>query len=1110
MSLRISFTFFFLTFLFSRLLSAQVSQFIQATQYLVGSSPMAAATGDFNGDGYPDLVVTNKIDGNVSILLGNGHGSFAPQVTYDVAGVPAAVAVGDVNHDGKPDIVVAIAALSNGNPSNQVAVLLNNGNGTFAPAVYYDTAGSPQFVAVQDLNGDGWPDIVVTNTGTWSAPGNTVSVLMNNSGTFAPHLDYPTGNLPMWVAIGDFNHDGIPDLAVANGVDGTISVLLGAGAGIFGKQTRYAVGSYPATIATADYNGDGALDLAVGNFNDSTIGVLLGNGNGTFRNQVTYPTAFGEPYALVAADFNGDGKPDLAVANAGVDSIGILLGKGDGTFLPHVDYWAGNGPGLLVAADFNCDSKIDLAVPDYGWANRPDSKVTVLLGNGDGTFQSHPVYQTGDAPVAVASGDFNKDGHSDLLVANSVDGTISILLSNGDGTYQPQATYTVGNNPSAVAVGDFNGDGNLDIAVANEGTTPAPGNTVSILLGNGDGTFQQPTSLTVGANPSALAVGDFNNDGKLDLIVTNSGDSTVGVLLGNGDGTLQPQITAILPGPARALAVGDLNGDGKLDVVVALSQKNEVATLLGNGDGSFKSPAPFPTGNDPVSVAVGDVNHDGRLDVAVANFNDNTIGVLLGNGDGTLNAQVAYASDAAPSAIIAADVSSDGNLELLVATQYDNIADLFLNNGDGTFQLSTTVFGLGWIPAALIAVDVNGDGALDLVSADSGGRSASVLLNGRGTFLTFASAPQSTSYGKSITLTTTVKQSVKWEPAPTGTVNFLDSGTLLGSASLTGGTATFSTSTLSAGQHTLAAVYSGDTNFQSHTSATVAQSVSTATTSVALTSSPNPSVANQSVTFTATVTPDNSGTPTGNVTFFDGTQSLTTVALAGDSARFTTTALVLGTHTITARYGGDQNFSGNTSTSVIQVVSGPTFTITAPTSLTPSSIAPGQSATATITASSVGGFAETVTLTCSVTPAASLAPTCSLNPASLSPSVSGGTSTLTINTTAASAALTKPALRSDGRPLYAFWLPFSGIAFLGISLTSQYSKRRKVLALVFFLLLVSGLSFQAACGGGNGSGHSTSGSTGTPPGSYTVVVTGTAGSGATMLTHQTSLTLSVQ
>ncbi len=1109
MSRRISFAFFVLMVFFSRLSSAQVNQFIEATQYLVGSSPMAAATGDFNGDGYPDLVVTNKVDGTVSILLGNGHGSFAPQVTYNVAGVPAAVAVGDVNHDEKPDIVVAIAALSNGNPANQVAVLINNGNGTFAPAVYYDTAGSPQFVAVQDLNGDGWPDIVVTNTGTWSAPGNTVSVLMNNSGTFAPHVDYPTGNLPMWVAIGDFNHDGIPDLAVANGVDGSISVLLGTGAGIFGKQTTYAVGSYPAAIATTDFNGDGALDLAVGNFNDSTISVLLGNGNGTFQNQVTYPTAFGEPYALVAADFNGDGKPDLAVANAGVNSIGILLGNGDGTFQPHVDHWAGNGPGLLVAADFNRDSKIDLAVPDYGWANRPDSKVTVLLGNGDGTFQSHPVYQTGDTPVAVASGDFNNDDHPDLVVANSVDGTISLLLGNGDGTYLPQVIYAVGNNPSAVAVGDFNGDGNLDIAVANKGTTQAPGNTVSILLGNGDGTFQQPTSLTVGANPSALAVGDFNNDGKPDLIVTNSGDSTVGVLLGNGDGTFQPQITATLPGPATALAVGDLNGDGKLDVVVALSQKNEVATLLGNGDGSFKSPAPFATGNDPVSVAVGDFNHDGRLDVAVANFNDNTIGVLLGNGDGSLNAQVTYASGTAPSAIIAADVSADGNLELLVATQYDNVADLFLNNGDGTFQTSTTVFGLGWIPAALIAVDVNGDGALDLVSADSGGRSASVLLNGRGTFLTFASSPQSTSYGETITLSATVKQSVKWEPAPTGTVNFLDSGTLLGSASLTGGTATFSTSTLSAGHHTFSAVYSGDTNFQSHASTTVAQSVSTATTSVTLTSSPNPSVANQSVTFTATVTPENSGTPTGNVTFFDGTQSLTTVPLAGDNATFTTTALVSGTHNITVQYGGDQNFSGNTSTSVIQVVSGPTFAITAPASLTPNSISPGQSATATITASSADGFAETVTLTCSVTPAASLAPTCSLNPASLSPTASGKTSTLTINTTGAHASLAPPVLRHDLRLLYALLLPCSASAFVGICLAAGGVRKRRLFGFLLAGLLAASLSFQVACGGGASSG-SGKGTPGTPAGNYRVTVTGTSGSGANILTHQTILTITVQ
>ena len=1211
MSRRIVFA-FFLSMVFScRLLSAQANQLIQGIQYQVGASPMAAAAGDFNGDGYTDLVVTNKVDGTVSILLGDGHGSFAPQVTYNLNGIPAGVALGDFNHDGKPDLVVALPALTSGDPDSQVAVLLNNGDGAFAPAVYYSTAGSPQFVAVQDLDGDGWPDIVVTNTGSGATPGSTVSVLMNSAGTFAPHTEYATGSGPLWVTIADLNKDGIPDLAVANSLDGTISVLRGYGNGTFGPQVTYAVGSFPAAIASADFDNDGAFDLAVGNFNDQNISILLGNGNGTFKTQVAYATAFGEPYALVAADFNGDKKPDLAVSNAGVDSVGILLGNGDGTFSSHVDYWAGNGPGLMVAADFNGDSKIDLAVPDYGWANRADQKVTVLLGNGDGTLRSHAVYQTGDTPVAVAAGDFNNDGHPDLVLANSLDGTVSVLLGNGDGTYQGQTTYGVGNNPSAVGVGDFDGDGNLDVAVANEGTLVAPENTVSILLGKGDGTFQQPTNVTVGANPKALSVGDFNHDGKLDLIVNNCGDSSLGVLLGNGDGSFQPQVTAALPAAGTALALGDLNNDHQLDVVVALSQTNEVATLLGNGDGSFKSAVHFAAGNNPVSVTVGDFNHDGQLDVAVANLNDNTVGVLLGKGDGSLHGQVAYASGTAPSAVIAADINGDGQLELLASSQYSNVVNLLVSNGNGTFQLSPTVFGLGWVPAALIAVDVNGDGALDIVSADSGGRSASVLVNGRGSYLAFDASPQNSSYGETIILTATVKQSVKWEPAPTGTVNFFDGGTVVGSASLSGTIATLPLSTLSSGKHTLSAVYLGNTDFQSHMSSAVAQNVSTATTTVLLTSSPNPSGANQSVTLTAVVTPDTSGTPTGSVTFLDGTQTLGTNPLVGGAVTLSTASLGGGTHTLTAQYGGDQNFSGNVSPVLTQVINGPTFSITAspfsaavivgqtttstvtlrtasgfssgvtltcsaglpagascsfspalvipnsggatstlalkttnttpagsytisvtgtsstvsatdatlnltvndfkvsaPASMNPSSISDGQSATVSITATSLEGFAGSVNLTCSVSPTAALTPTCSLSPTSLTPTAGGSTSTLTIQTTASSAAVARPTLRRQAQFSYALWTPFLGMAFLGLGLTSQCSKRRKRLALVLFTLLFSGLFFQGGCGGG--STISTSGKSGTAPGSYTVAVTGTYGSGASALTHQATVTIQIK
>jgi hypothetical protein len=1102
---------FLLFLLLSEGLLAQVNQFLNASQYTVGASPMAAASGDFNGDGKLDLVVTNKVDGTVSVLLANGDGTFQPQVAYDLSAVPAAVAAADVNGDGYLDVIVALPANSKGDPNDLVAVLFGKGDGTLQPPLYYGVGVGPQFVAVQDLNGDGRPDLVVANTGTDAAPGNNVSVLMNVAGTFPAHVEYSTGNGPASVAIGDFNKDGNPDLAVANSRDGTVSMLLGKSNGTFQSQTVYPVGSDPMAVAAGDFNADGNVDLAVGNFNDSTISILLGKGNGSFKPQVTFATAFGEPYAIVVADFNGDKKLDLAVSNEGEDSISILLGNGDGTFLPHVDYWAGNGPGLLVAGDFNGDSKIDLAVPDDGWASRADNKLTLLLGNGDGAFRSYRLYPAGDTPVAVASGDFNNDGYPDLVAVNSVDSSVSVLLGNGDGTYQSQTTYSVGNNPVAIALGDFDGDGKLDLAVANYGTAKDPGDTISILLGNGDGIFPvQPTySYTVGVSPFAIAVGDFNKDGKLDLIVSNNGDSTLGTLSGNGDGSFQAQLTSPTPSNPGAFAVGDLNGDGIPDVVVVLPGSKSVAILLGKGDGTFVLKGQAATGNNPVSVAVGDLNGDGKIDVAVANSSDNTVSVLLGNGDGTLQAQVVYPTGLAPSSVIASDFSASGKLDLLVANQQDYTASFFVSNGDGTFQSAIT-YGLGSMPVAMIAVDLNGDGALDVASADSGGRSVSVLLNARGSKMSLTSSGPNSVYGEAVSLTATLAATLNWQPAPTGSVTFLDGSNVLGDATLSNGVATFSAATLTAGNHTLSAVYSGDSNFQPHRGTSMNQNVNPATTTITLVSSPNPSFPGESVTFSANVVPEVSGTATGTVTFMNGTTQLGSVPLVSGVAKSTISNLTVGSFNITASYGGDANFTGSASPALIQVVHGQDFSMSAPSSTSPSSISAGQSATATITGASLNGFAAAVALTCSVSPAPSRAPTCSLNPASISPSAAGATSTLTVNTTGAIASLTPPALRHDLRPLYALLLPLAGCAFLGIGLTTGGVGRRRLLGFLLAGLMAASLTFQVACGGGTTSSGGGKGTLGTPAGNYTVTVTGTSGSGASVLTHQTTVTIKVQ
>jgi len=272
--------------------------------------------------------------------------------------------------------------------------------------------------------------------------------------------------------------------------------------------------------------------------------------------------------------------------------------------------------------DFNGDGKQDLAVVNVGPEFDPGS-VSILLGNGDGTFQAAVNYAVGVGAVAIAAGDFDGDGKLDLVVSNNYysSNDLSILFGNGDGTFQPAVSFSQGFSGVFIAAADFNGDGKLDLAVS----TGLGGNSVGILLGNGDGTFQAPTTYAAGNEATPIAVADFNGDGKLDLAV---GDTfAVAILLGNGDGTFQPATYNNTYG-GQSIAIADFNGDGKPDL--ALSSQSAgyaVGILLGNGDGTFQPAMRFAAGQVPYFVAVGDFNGDGRQDLAVAN-EFNTVSIL--------------------------------------------------------------------------------------------------------------------------------------------------------------------------------------------------------------------------------------------------------------------------------------------------------------------------------------------------------------------------------------------------------------------------------------------------------------------------------------------------
>jgi Flp pilus assembly secretin CpaC len=345
-------------------------------------------------------------------------------------------------------------------------------------------------------------------------------------------------------------------------------------------------------------------------------------------------------------------------------------------------------------------------------------------------------YNTGTGPVSVAIADFNKDGHPDLVAANSTDGTLSLLPGIGDGTFQAQTIITIpvgtiAASLSAVATGDFNDDGNADIAVTDKANS-----RVLILLGRGDGSFQTPVAYATGSNPVTLAAQDFDGDGQPDLAVVNEGDGTtassVSVLIGNKinniqDGTFGAKIDYPVGISPSAITTADFNTDGKVDLAITNKGDNTVSVLPGKGDGTFGTQTTFATGKAPAGIATADFNNDAHADLAVSNQSDATVSVLLGNGDGTFLGQTAYITGSGPAGIIAANFTGT-NTDLAVADQAANNVDVLIGNGDGTFTAPISL-PTGNSPVAVAASDLNGDTTIDLVSANNTPNTVTVTLN---------------------------------------------------------------------------------------------------------------------------------------------------------------------------------------------------------------------------------------------------------------------------------------------------------------------------------------------------------------------------------------------
>ncbi|MEQ1884250.1 MAG: FG-GAP-like repeat-containing protein [Bryobacteraceae bacterium] len=593
--------------------------FTESTNYSVGDRGIQVLSSDFTGDNAADLAMIYQQGASrrVAVLTNQGGGTFNPPVNYIVGTNPAGLATYDLNGDSRGDLIVA--------GDDSISVLFGNGNGTFQNPVTYAGGAGGRSVTAADVNGDGFPDLAEVSND------QSVTILLNNgNGVFRPGSSFQTGAGPVYIAAGDFNNDTRMDLATANQSDGTISVFLGLGNGTFLLATNYNVSIKAASLVLTDYDRDGNLDILNGYGDARMIGagddnvnidILSGNGDGSFRGLFSASATTGTAGTFsTIADFNGDGIPDSVLGDffgTGGKNLYYFAGRANGVFSAPTPISMGAGQIQVKAGtsgDFDGDGRPDLAVTT--------GVVNILINNGSG-FNAPATFSSGGVGAnAIASADLNGDGALDLAVVNTGSGNTAIFLGGGNGTFQLQQTYNTGANPSRIATADVNGDQRPDLLVTVPGNnqTFVPG-SVYVLVNSGNGTFQTPTSFLAGVYPVQTAAGDVTGDGRTDLIVTTLDGSfkgRVAVLRGNGNGTFQTASLFDTPSTPVGVAVSDFNADGRTDIVVPqCCDTNNLAFFAGNGDGTFASAVDVIGGQAQVQLQTADLNRDGRQDLVI-------------------------------------------------------------------------------------------------------------------------------------------------------------------------------------------------------------------------------------------------------------------------------------------------------------------------------------------------------------------------------------------------------------------------------------------------------------------------------------------------------------
>lgn len=723
---------------------------------------------DVDKDGAIDMLTANISAANtgvVNVRLGDGKGGYRKSIDSPLGGKPSSVVTGDINKDGNLDFIA-----TNGDVST-VSIRLGDGAGGFSTAPEVAVGQHPVQGQLQDMNQDGNLDLITASDGT-----NAISLRFGDgTGKFSlPTLPFKAeiaiGVAPIGLVVRDINRDGYVDLLTVGQGTGrataTLSTCLGDGKGGFLPAVTTDLKVYVNGLALQDVNGDGNPDLLLTSPTSAyhgrgTVNIRLGDGKGAFSGTGAVRVNK-DPIRVITGDFNRDGKVDLATVGrnyvTSYSTISIRLGDGTGAFSGYTDYpfesiTATNIPAALVAAaDVNGDNNVDLVYVSNTYAKNATATAAVMsagskLGNGQGSFAGASEIVSGNTAdidmTRVAVADLNNDGSLDLLCEHTASSGVGVKLNDGRGNFRtgPTVTLPTDTYPYSIATGDLNGDGNVDFVTANYGLTsgvggPAGGQSVSVRLGVGNGTFTGATDLALPGFPYQVLLSDVNNDGSLDMLVSMYSNGFIYIKLGNGKGgfTDATPITEGV-GTGMTLIAIDLNNDELLDLVSADRDNfnQRMHTYLGDGKGGFKSKAFSASYGTPVGVAAGDVNGDGLLDFVIATTYP-ALTTYLGDGKGgltrgsnlVLNTSTSYFID--PSAIALADMNSDGLLDALVGGLTSGTR-LYSGDGKGSFAYTANV-PTGDYVLDVVPCDINRDGSLDLLTSCEEEEAVSVRLNG--------------------------------------------------------------------------------------------------------------------------------------------------------------------------------------------------------------------------------------------------------------------------------------------------------------------------------------------------------------------------------------------